>query len=101
MQRTSDESLFSSRLIVSRSPVMAAQNISQTSVPTPGDHIKGSFFFSASGRIMRWTFSADFGSREGLEFGRFWFMVLAGYLATERREHAEVGTHFLADYSAV
>ena len=32
---------------------MQAQNIFQTSVPVPGDHISGSFFFSALGRIIR------------------------------------------------
>jgi hypothetical protein len=31
---------------------MAAQNISPTSVPIPGDHISGSFFFNASGWII-------------------------------------------------
>ena len=47
-------SLSTSRLTVSRSPVMQAQNISQTSAPMPGDQIQTvRSFFSASGRIMR------------------------------------------------
>lgn len=51
-QRASDESLSISRLTASRSPSIQAQNISQTSLPMPGDHSNGLFRFSGSGWIM-------------------------------------------------
>src|SRR5882757_7795122 len=37
------------------SPAMAAQNISQASVPAPTDQVKGAFLRSASGRLIRAT----------------------------------------------
>jgi hypothetical protein len=52
-------SFSTSRSTVSRSPVMQAQNIAQTSVPMPGDHNQGFCCFRGSGWIRRATLRSE------------------------------------------